>query len=97
MWVRGSVVPPASPLRKGPQPWSTASKSSYTTVPALPAGALATIRTSSIRTVAVLSAAASIFRVVPSRGAVKVTLARWKRVPFQSEAATRSWRRTARR
>ncbi len=91
MWVRGSFVPPASPLRKGPQPWSTASKSSYTVVPGLPAGSLATIRTSSIRTAAALPPAASILRGVAPCGAVKVTLARWRRVSFQSEAAIRFW------
>ncbi|CAM5552664.1 hypothetical protein SCALM49S_09509 [Streptomyces californicus] len=89
MLVRGSVEPPASPLRKGPQPWSTASKSSYATVPARVAGAFSTIRTSSTRTFAAEPAAASTRRVVrPFAGAVKFTLARWKWVPCQSEAAT---------
>lgn len=79
MWVRGSVTPPASPLRKGPQPWSTSSKSSYATVPGLVVGAFLTTRMSSIRTRAELPLAASALRVaVPSAGAVKFTLARWK-------------------
>ncbi len=89
MLVRGSVEPPASPLRKGPQPWSTSSKSSWTTVFSMVAGALATMRTSSARTVAALPAAASTRRVVrPLAGAVKFTFARWKYVPCQSDAAT---------
>lgn len=90
MWVRGSVEPPASPFTKGPQPWGTCSKSSWTTVPAGRFGAGDfTIRTLSKRTRAE-PAAARRARVTgpPPDGTVKYVVIRWKRVSCLRSAAT---------
>ena len=79
MAVRGSVAPPASPLTKGPQPWSTSSKSSYTTVPFLVAGALLDdpdVVDPDLRGAAPAASIRSVVR--PFAGAVKCTLTRWK-------------------